>query len=319
MKENLIKNIRLGFFIIVGLILFILAIYYLGSQKNLFGSRIEIGARFHNVEGLRVGNNVLLSGINVGNVKSINIINDSTIRVDLLIDKDVQGFIKKDSKVSIGSAGLLGDKNVYISYGSPNAQMVEEGDVLPTATTASMDDMFSQVKETSMRANQIAKDLSSILSKINKGKGDLGKILHDTVLYHQLSTATSNLRRASEEVDEISTNISDISQKINKGEGDIARLLNDTTITAQFHKTLSEMDTASVHLKSFTQDLNQSQGLVNKLIRDTTFAHKVDSSVNNFNQAAKTVNGKLGQLKDNWLVNLFFDVKSDTTGSAKDN
>ncbi len=80
--------VRLGLFITAGFVLFILAIFLIGRQKHLFDPVIELKANFKNVSGLQVGNNIRFSGINVGTVDNINIINDSTIQVDMIIKKE---------------------------------------------------------------------------------------------------------------------------------------------------------------------------------------------------------------------------------------
>src|SRR5450759_4918324 len=103
-------KIRLGLFVIGGIALFVLAIFIIGKQKNLFNPVYKLSSTFYNVSGLQVGNNIRFSGISVGTVDKISIINDSTVRVDMLIKKEVKQFIKTDCEVTIGSEGLIGDR-----------------------------------------------------------------------------------------------------------------------------------------------------------------------------------------------------------------
>ena len=108
-------KVRLGLFVAGGLTLFVLAIFLIGKQKNLFNPVFKLTATFYNVSGLQVGNNIRFSGINVGTVNNINIINDSTVSVEMLIRKNVRQFIKSDCMVAIGSEGLIGDR-LLITY-----------------------------------------------------------------------------------------------------------------------------------------------------------------------------------------------------------
>jgi phospholipid/cholesterol/gamma-HCH transport system substrate-binding protein len=108
-------KIRLGIFVAVGIALFAVAIFILGKQRNLFNPVLKITTTFYNVSGLKVGNNVRFSGINVGTVDRIDIINDSTVQVDMIIRKEINQFIKTDCLVSIGSEGIIGDRIVMIS------------------------------------------------------------------------------------------------------------------------------------------------------------------------------------------------------------
>src|SRR5580693_466438 len=97
---------KLGLFSILMLVLAIGAIYYIGKQKNKFGSVVTISARFKSVSGLKTGSNVRLGGIDVGTVDDIALVTDTTVEVDMVIQKGVEKFIKRDAKASIGSEGL---------------------------------------------------------------------------------------------------------------------------------------------------------------------------------------------------------------------
>src|SRR3954466_1888744 len=94
---------RLGLFIAGALVLFLAGIFIIGRQKNLFNPVFRLTTTFHSISGLQVGNNVRFSGINVGTVDNIKIINDSSVKVDMLIKKEIQQFIKADCEAAIGS------------------------------------------------------------------------------------------------------------------------------------------------------------------------------------------------------------------------
>src|SRR3954465_3002319 len=105
---------KLGMFVTIGLVLFVVTIYIVGKQKNLFGSTLHITSNFKSVSGLKVGNNVRFSGINVGTVDEIELITDTSVKVGFVIKKNVQQFIKTNATASIGSDGLMGDKVLTI-------------------------------------------------------------------------------------------------------------------------------------------------------------------------------------------------------------
>ena len=101
-------KVRLGLFTAGGIVLFIIAVFFIGKQQNMFDPVFKLSSNFYNVSGLQVGNNVRFSGINVGVVDKINIINDSTLHVQMLIRKNVNQFIKSDAIVALGSDGMIG-------------------------------------------------------------------------------------------------------------------------------------------------------------------------------------------------------------------
>jgi len=195
-------KIRLGLFIAGGLALFAFAIFIIGKQKNLFNPVIEISANFKNISGLQVGNNIRFSGINVGTVDDINIINDSTIKVDMMIKKDVMQFIKSDCIVAIGSEGLIGDRLIVITHGSPDSPLVKEGQMLASVEPVETDAIMASLQVTAGNAEIISAQLAEIIFNINNGKGTLGRLIQDTTIAMNLSETMYNLKTSSKGLDE---------------------------------------------------------------------------------------------------------------------
>ena len=160
-------KVRLGIFVSGGLLLFVLAIFIIGKQKNLFNPVYTLYSSFHNVSGLQVGNNIRFSGINVGTVGNINIMNDSTIKVSLTIKKEIKQFIRSDSEVTIGSEGLIGDKLVIISRGNPGTPLALEGMQLAAKEPVETDAIIASLQVTAENAEVISFQLAEIMTKIN--------------------------------------------------------------------------------------------------------------------------------------------------------
>ena len=118
MKKKVSHKVRLGIFVSLGILIFILAIYFIGEKQQLFRSTFRLSGVFRDVAGLQVGNNVRLSGINVGTIDNITIISDTSVRVIILVDETTRQFIKKDAVAGIGSEGLMGNKVLVISPGT---------------------------------------------------------------------------------------------------------------------------------------------------------------------------------------------------------
>jgi len=195
-------KIRLGLFVAGGLALFMLAVFIIGKQKNLFNPVFKLTTTFYNVSGLQVGNNVRFSGINVGIVDNIRIINDSTVKVDMLIKKDVWKFIKSDCQMAIGSEGLIGDKLLVISQGSSDAPLAKEGQNLESTEPVETDAIMKSLRTTGENAEVITKQLAEIMTKINKGDGTLGRLIQDKTLAENLNNTIVNLKQSSKSLDE---------------------------------------------------------------------------------------------------------------------
>jgi len=193
---------RLGLFVAGGLTIFILAIFIIGRQKNLFDPVFKLTATFHNISGVQAGNKIRFSGINVGTVDNINIINDSTVRIDMLIKKDVWQFIKTDCKVSIGSEGIIGDKLLIISQGNSNAPLAKEGQRLESSEPIETDAIMASLRVTAGNAEVVTKQLAEIMIKINTGNGTLGRLIQDKTIADNLDQTIVNLKKSSKGLDE---------------------------------------------------------------------------------------------------------------------
>jgi len=195
-------KIKLGLFIVGGLALFVLAIFIIGKQKNLFNPVFRLTTTFYNISGLQVGNNIRFSGIVVGTVDNIRIINDSTVKVDMLIKKEVKPFIKSDSEMAIGSEGLIGDRLLIISQGSNSAPLANEGQQLGSIEPVETDAIIASLYVTVGNAEIITQQLAEIMTKINSGNGTLGKLIQDTIIAGNLNQTMVNLKKSSKGLNE---------------------------------------------------------------------------------------------------------------------
>jgi len=195
-------KIKVGLFVLIGLFLFVLAIFIIGKQKSLFDPVFKITTTFYNVSGLQVGNNVRFSGINVGTVDKIIIINDSTVRVDMYVKKDVQKFIKTDSEVGIGSEGIIGDRLLIITQGSTEASVIKHGQELYSSEPVETDAIIASLEVTALNAEILSAELANFMTGINSGKGTFGRLFKDTTMAENLSKTMSNLETSSQALEE---------------------------------------------------------------------------------------------------------------------
>lgn len=193
---------RLGLFIIIGIILFILGIFVIGKQKNLFDPVFKLKADFRNVSGLQVGNTVRFSGINIGTVDNIAIVNDSTVKVEMLIKKEVQKFIKSDSRAGIGAEGIIGDKVIVLSPGDSSKVIVKDGQMIASTEPVETDEIMKSLQLTADNAAIATNEISEILIKINKGEGTLGRLIQDKTMAENIDQTIKNLKKGTKSLDE---------------------------------------------------------------------------------------------------------------------
>lgn len=196
-NKNIAYKIKLGIFVFLGLLLLFGMIFLIGSQQNLFQSKATVITHFKNASGLKMGNQVRFSGISIGTVENIEMLNDTTVKVVVMIDVDIKKFIKKDSKASIVSDGVVGDKILMISQGSRTSKEIIDGDAIESFEPVEFDQILTSIKISAENVEVITDELATLLWQINNGEGTLGKLLSDEGVAKDLEKTMENLRKGS--------------------------------------------------------------------------------------------------------------------------
>lgn len=313
MKNTTLKNIKLGAFVTVGIALFIVAIYLIGNEKNMFGDTFELNALFGNVNGLQSGNNVRFSGINVGTVEEVIITNDSTIEVRMIIESDVRKYIKKDAIASIGSDGLMGNMLVNISPGNGNRPPVENNDYILSYSRIKTDDILNTLSMTNENAALLVSDLLKITQNINEGKGTFGALLVDTVLTEALRQTILQLNNAAYNTEQISDNLIKTTEKLNEDEGLLGALIGDRGLTKKLDTIMENLTNTSDYLtatssklETFIDHLEDGEGVVSMVVHDTVFVNDLKQTVANINEGSARFNENMEALKHNFLFRRYF-------------
>jgi len=287
-------KIRLGLFVAGGLVIFMFAIFIIGKQKNLFNPVYKLSSDFYNVSGLQVGNIVRFSGINVGTVDNIKIINDSTVSVELLIRQEVKKFIKTDSEVMIGSEGLIGDKLIIITQGSSEAMLAIEGQRLNSKEPVELDAIIASLEVTAGFAEVITQQLSEIMVKVNSGRGTLGRLIYDSTIAQDFKQTVSNFEKASEILDET---------VIQTKEG-VLELMESFKTTAGNTENFSQQ-AAETMVK-----VNSGDGIIGKLLQDSTMSKNLDETMLNLKNSSKGLEESIVALHNTWPLKRYFRKKA---------
>jgi len=316
MKQSKSRQLKLGLLVSTGILLFILAVYYLGSKQNLFSSSITVRSYFDDVKGLTEGNKVRFGGIDVGTVSEVKIVSDSAIQVQFTIDEDVRKFIKKDSKVEIGQEGIMGNKIIQINSGSVDAASVAENDELESRRAIDFEGILKEAHGIISEGHLFATNLKEMSEKMNKGDGDLARFLND-------SSITTSLNQTGEQLLAITKNVHSITRKVNEGEGDLGRLLNDTVIARSAAGAFDNLERISTRLDTFTNELlffgreiNHGNGLLQRLVYDTAMAANVDTGIILINHGVEEVTATAQAVRRSWLLKLFGGNKKPKVQTA---
>jgi phospholipid/cholesterol/gamma-HCH transport system substrate-binding protein len=302
MFKNL-GNAKLGIFIFLGSVLLVILIFLLGNKDQLFTSTFTVKAYFKNTEGLRNGASVRFGGIDVGAVKGIQIVNDTTgrIEVSMRIRDEIRPFLKKDSRASVETEGLVGNKVVMLTMGSNNAEAISDGGTISSKEPLSFADVIEETQGIMAYTKDMTKNLSEIVYKVNQGEGTIGRIINDDKLY----TAATNLTNtADKNLNSISNDLKDVItlfDNLGKGVQDVV---------ANVNKIVTRIDTV-------LQGVSEGKGLLGSLVSEKGKEGKtLNQILDNLvvvTDEAKTSASRLSEnmeaLKHNWLFKSYFEER----------
>jgi phospholipid/cholesterol/gamma-HCH transport system substrate-binding protein len=316
MRTEVSRNLRLGAFVIAGIVFLIWVLYMIGAKRSLFGSTFKISAPFYNVNGLMVGHNVRYAGINVGTVESIEIANDSSINVVMLIEEKAKNYIKKNSLATIGTDGLMGNKLVNInSVKDGDLAHVEDGDVIKTVKVIETDEMLRTLNATNENIKDITTDLKTMAKKLNS-RNTLWSLLQDTVVADNVKQAIVSIKLAGNRMAIVTGDFEGLSSQMKSGKGLVGALLMDTTLSGKFEHTIVKLNIAGDKLAIVTGDLSNLTGKINKgegtlgmLVMDTTFVRDLKSAMKNIDGGAEGFKVNMEALKHNVLLRKYFKKK----------
>jgi phospholipid/cholesterol/gamma-HCH transport system substrate-binding protein len=212
-------QIRIGAFILVALGVFLAIVYLLGAQARYFERKYDLVAEFVEVGGLIEGATVRLAGVQIGRVTDVRLPPEpgGKVRVTLTIARRFADRIRRDSEARIITQGLLGDRLVEISIGSPGAPPVAPGETLLSREPFEVSQMIVEGSETLTHINRLARSLQSTLDRF-EGSGSVEELsatlkstrrvagelerLADSGALGDLAAAARSARRIGEQVEE---------------------------------------------------------------------------------------------------------------------
>jgi phospholipid/cholesterol/gamma-HCH transport system substrate-binding protein len=322
------NNIRLGIFTVLGIFLFTAAVYVVGARQGKFGDMYHLDALFDNANGLQVGHNVRYSGIKVGSVEGIIFVNDSTLRVKMLLNTDLKRLIRKNATASIGLDGLVGDVVINIKPGEGNEPLAKNGDTLPTVRRRDSADMMETLGGTNENIATISLKLLEISTKLNEGNGTLPMLLRDSLLAAEFVSTLRNLRLASENMNAMTAELRSDVKGVSQGKGTLGYLLHDQTLPHQAESLIARLDSgvvaqtapilqnlqrssediaaSSATLKSALESVNTSGGPANALLHDTAATADLLQSLDNLKEGTARFCENMEALKHNFLFRKYF-------------
>lgn len=247
-----IEQLKVAGVVLVALAILVVAMYKLGQAANLFTKRYELVTYLASANGLREGGSVTVAGQLAGTVKSIRFLPvdaDTTrnLRVTIELDESLREQVREDSRARLRTLGLLGDKVLDVSPGTPQFRVLRDNETLPLAQTVDYESVLVQASGAVTDMVQLTSDLRELTGGLVRGEGTAGQLLTNRALYDELN---STLARTGA-----------LLGRLQNPRGTVGRLLDDPALYHNLTAMISSVDTLVRHM-------NSNEGTLGRLLRD---------------------------------------------------
>lgn len=303
-----------GLFVFIGLLILLGGILMVGNLRNTFQDKMRVVSLFDDVSGLKIGNNVWLSGVKIGTVSELRFYGKSQVEVSLNIETKAQQYIRKDSKVKISSDGFIGNKIFVIYGGTGSAGEVQEGDTLEVGKTFSSEEMMNTLQENNKNLLAITTDFKIISKKLVAGEGTMGKLLNDSSVYTNINAAAATLQSASVKAQQVLGSLASFSAGLNK-KGTLANeLTTDTVVFGSLKASVLQLqqiaDTTTRFITQLKKAGNNPNTPIGVMIHDEETGAHLKETIRNLESSSKKLSEDLEAAQHNILLRGYFKRKS---------
>ena len=282
------REVKVGLFVLLGCIGAASVVFLIGDNRSAFDSKVPFRTFFEDVQGLKRGSTVRMGGVDIGTVAYVSFPEDlEQARIEVVLDvvEREARRIRSDSVVGIAPKGLLGDKMLTVTAGSPEQPLMEAGGLLRsdapqdfTALLGRLDSMSSKAEgilgnlesATGALANeQLRKDLqgsatalSNILASLDSGRGYAARLLHDEAEADRVSSAVARLDQTTARLDGLLASATRVVDRVNEGPG----LAHELVYGESGSRALAQIGGAADELGHVLRGVREGSGLARGLL-----------------------------------------------------
>lgn len=247
-------ELKVGLLVLFAMLVIAVAILRLGQTAHLFTKRYPLVTFLANADGLHEGNSVTIAGQLAGVVKAMRFLppdadTSRNIEVVLDIDRALEPQVREDSRAHLRTLGLLGDKVIDISPGTPGYPALAPGDTIPASETLDYKAVIAQAAGAVGDLTVFAHDLRTITAGLAHGQGTMGQLITNPTLYDRLSGTLTEMDR--------------LLARMDNPNGTFGHLLDDPTLYTRLLQTTAQVDSLVTAMRS-------EQGTLGKLLSDDT-------------------------------------------------
>lgn len=331
-------QLRVGLTVVFASVVLAFLVFLMSGTTGLFTPTLRVVTFVDSAGGLRNGAPVRLQSVDIGNVKSIRIVNhhdangnSTPVEIIMKVNAKFQPFLHTDSQVLLSTAGVLGETFIDIDSNEAKGPVVSNNAELPSKQVPDIQDVVRSTQSTLQNVNVLVSRVDRIVSAVEDQKGSVGELIYDKKLYNNLNSSVAQVNtmltdisnghgslgkllyddalynRMNQSIDKLNA----IADNVNNGKGTIAKLINDPALYDNANETLAKAN-------RLMDDINSGKGGLGKFAKDPEFAKKLDLLVTNLStisselQAGQGTAGKL--LKDPALYNNTDQLMQETRG-----
>ncbi|HSC87783.1 MAG TPA: MlaD family protein [Polyangiaceae bacterium] len=310
------RDVKVGAFVLASLVLIGALIFLIGNEAQMFARHVKLQASFTDVQGLTRGSPVRMGGVDIGSVSDLgygSAAKDEKIYVTLSVVTSEARRIRKDSIASVEGKGLLGDKMVVITVGSPDSPELQPGEMLKSNESKDITEILTEVKNVAAGANRIVvnlekttealadqslhqnvkgsvEHLNGVLAALDEGDGYLGRLLHDKAEADRLSATIDSLHRAGDQLERLLANTNQVMERVRTGPGLVHRVI----YAEDGERTLEQFGGAADELRQTLRGIRENPSLVHGLLYEKESGEMLD----NLNRATADLEEILRGIKE---------------------
>lgn len=300
-------QLKVGSLIIVALLVLGVALYKLGKAVNLFSKRYELQAYLKEAGGLRQGGSVMVAGQLAGNIKDIQLLpvdmdTMRNVRLIVAIDQKLHDQVRRDSKARVKTLGLLGDKIIDISPGTPRTSPLQNGDTLRVQESLDYEQILTKAASAVDDVVGLTKDMRALTSSLVSGKGTIGQLLTNPALYNQLESTLGRTNallfrvqssrgtlarflddpRLYDEMVGAIGGVDSLLTAMRSKNSSMGRLITDSTLYTQGVSTMQSFAAIAANADSLMKNINAGKGLVGKALTDDQLYTSLQKLIDDF-------------------------------------
>jgi len=286
--------LKVGITITVSIIILLYGVAFLKDLKVGIQTN-DLTVYFSDVNGLKEGDPVSVSGVSKGKVLKIDLAEGDSVRVDFSLSKDI--VLKKDYKVSISMIELMSGKQIYIKPGISS----EVADITKPLIGEKNTDVVSLIGT----LNQVGSDVRQITQKLDTAMGKLSEtveyvnqIVGDESLKSNIKGSASNFNVASRNLNlmiaETRNNLNSLTARLNS----IAENVDNTVVETKpelketmkdVRQLASRIDTLALNLNSIVVNAKDTNSTVGKLLMEDVMYNNINNALLNINKLVKKI------------------------------